>query len=88
MKYVVLKKYDNESVYTGYVRNKDDLREGPGIITWPDNTRYEGEWRNDKAEGKGRLYHADGDVYTGDWKQDKTDGMGVYVHADGTRYEG
>jgi len=88
LKYVEMKKFDNDSIYTGYVRAKDEQREGPGMIVWPDNTRYEGEWRNDKAEGRGKLFHSDGDVYTGEWKQDKTDGHGEYVHADGTRYEG
>ena len=63
-----MQKFDNDSTYTGYVRKEDGVRQGPGIIVWPDSTRYEGQWQNDKAEGKGKLFHADGDVYTGDWK--------------------
>lgn len=41
---------------------------------WPDSSRYEGNWRNDKANGKGKLIHADGDVYDGEWKNDKAEG--------------
>jgi len=32
---------------------------------WPDGSRYEGYWSNDKANGQGKLVHADGDVYEG-----------------------
>ena len=53
--------------------------------TWPDNSRYEGFWKDDKADGFGKLIHADGDVYEGEWKDDKANGEGVYIHANGTR---
>jgi hypothetical protein len=32
---------------------------------WPDGSKYEGQWQNDKANGQGKLVHADGDVYEG-----------------------
>ena len=43
------------------------MRDGYGVQTWPDSSRYEGEWVEDKANGKGKLIHADGDIYEGEW---------------------
>jgi len=42
---------------------KAGLRHGYGVQIWPDNTRYEGYWINDKANGNGILYHSNGDRY-------------------------
>ena len=50
------------------------MRDGDGSYIWPDGSRYDGQWRNDKANGKGELKHADGDVYRGDWVNDKAEG--------------
>lgn len=41
------------------------MRDGFGTQVWPDGSRYEGYWANDKANGQGKLVHADGDVYEG-----------------------
>ena len=50
------------------------MRDGYGHQLWPDGSRYEGAWKNDKANGNGKLIHADGDVYEGDWMNDKAHG--------------
>jgi len=47
----------------GYL--EDGMRHGPGVQIWPDNAKYEGEWRHNKANGTGKFWHADGDVYEG-----------------------
>jgi len=47
---------------------------------WPDGTRYDGYFVNDRQEGFGRIVHADGDVYIGYWKNDKSNGKGAYFH--------
>ena len=50
---------------------------------WPDNAKYEGEWRENKANGRGKFWHADGDIYEGEWEDDKANGYGVYIHVNG-----
>ena len=61
-------KLKNGAIYTGQWKN--GMRDGKGILVWPDSSRYEGYWLEDKASGKGKLTHADGDVYEGDWIND------------------
>lgn len=39
----------NGATYTG--QWLDGQRDGMGTQLWPDGSRYEGQWRNDKANG-------------------------------------
>ena len=39
------------------------VREGRGILIWPDGSIYEGWIKGNQAHGKGRLIHAEGYVY-------------------------
>ena len=64
------------------------MRHGPGVQVWPDNAKYEGEWRENKANGRGKFWHADGDIYEGEWEDDKANGFGIYIHVNGAQYEG
>lgn len=57
------------------------VRQGKGTQIWPDGSRYDGYWMNDRANGPGRLIHAEGDVYQGDWVDDKAHGWGQYISA-------
>ena len=41
---------DVGAVYKGYLLN--EMRHGPGVQVWPDNAKYEGEWRENKANGR------------------------------------
>lgn len=66
--------------YNGEWDANTGLRHGKGTQIWPDGSRYDGYWRNDRANGPGRLIHADGDVYQGDWVDDKAHGWGQYMH--------
>lgn len=52
-------------LYKGQWKKKTGERDGLGIQFWPDGSKYEGMWRNDKANGKGRMTHANGDIYEG-----------------------
>ena len=47
-----------------YVGEWDELnkKNGKGIKTSRDGSKYEGYWKEDKANGRGRLTHANGDV--------------------------
>ena len=73
--------------YTGQMID-GNVRDGKGVLIWPDGSRYDGYWKDDRANGRGRLIHADGDVYEGEWLNDKAHGYGTYYHADGSRYQG
>ena len=75
-------------IYEGYLLISNEQRDGYGIQIWPDGSKYEGYWKENKANGKGRLIHADGDVYEGDWVDDKAHGIGKYSHMDGAEYIG
>ena len=67
---------------------KTKQRDGCGVQLWPDGSKYEGMWRNDKACGKGRMTHANGDIYEGNFEKGKRHGYGVYSAHDHTVYEG
>ena len=42
--------------------------EGHGKKVWPDESEYEGEWRDNKMEGKGVYTKDDGTKYEGEWQ--------------------
>jgi hypothetical protein len=52
--------------------------EGKGTFTWPDNRKYNGEYKNDKKEGYGYFEWADGRKYKGYWKNGKQHGNGEF----------
>ncbi|CAJ1443125.1 unnamed protein product [Effrenium voratum] len=47
---------------------------GMGSMTWPDGSRYEGEYKNDFRHGQGTLTWPDGRKYKGQWANGKQDG--------------
>lgn len=55
-------KYNNGILYKGMVIN-GNIKQGQGMQVWPDGTKYEGLWKNNKANGKGILWHNNGDKY-------------------------
>ena len=57
-------------------------------MVWPDQSKYEGEWKDDARDGKGTFYYVNGDKYVGDWKDDVQHGKGIYYFNSGDRYEG
>lgn len=79
---------DIQILYTGLLDERK-LKQGFGVIQWNDNSKYEGEWVDDRATGVGRLKHVEGDEYNGEWLNDKAHGYGTYFHAnDNSYYEG
>jgi len=44
--------------------------DGKGVIIWPDESRYEGDFAAGKMQGKGTKHFANGNRYIGDWKAD------------------
>jgi len=78
--------FSNGSIYIGQWKN--GLKEGYGVLAWPDGSRFEGSFINDKANGYGKLTHAEGDIYEGYWLEDKANGQGTYLYADGRIFKG
>ena len=57
------------------------MRDGKGVQIWPDGSRYEGSWKDDKANGYGRYIQLSTEIiYQGYWKEDKKHGKGVELH--------
>jgi hypothetical protein len=67
---------------------------GNGILTYDDETTYEGQIKKGKYNGKGkRIYPSkEGDdfvsYYDGDWIDGVQHGQGTYLHPSGWKYEG
>ena len=74
----------NGAIYTGEF-NQSGQRQGRGFQIWPDGSKYEGFWSNDKAHGYGRMIFSNGDFYHGEWIESKFCGKGTYQHRDGTK---
>lgn len=51
-------------------------------------TKYSGDWRDNRRHGKGRFTWADGSFYEGDWENDLRHGRGVLELSNGFKYEG
>lgn len=45
----------------------NNLQDGQGVETWPDGSKYEGEYKNGKKNGKGAYAWSDGSYYVGEW---------------------
>ena len=78
------------AIYSGQMlqKNNQNVKQGYGIMRWPDGTVYEGLWQNDYYNGRGKLYHASGDLYEGEFVNDMAQGFGIYKHANGSKYVG
>lgn len=62
---------------------------GKGKMTWPDQSRYEGDYKNGKASGHGVEYLANGDKYIGEFDKELKHGAGVYYNTnDQTKRQG
>jgi hypothetical protein len=71
-----------------YRKKNTKQRDGLGVQLWPDGSKYEGMWFNNRCHGKGGMTHANGDVYQGDWRDDTANGIGTFVDTQGAKYTG
>ena len=67
---------EDNSAYEGEWKN--GKRDGLGILSWKDVSKFIGNFIEDKVMGFGKLWHEDGDVYTGYWNDFQADGVGIY----------
>ena len=67
---------------------KFNKRNGQGTMTWPDNSKFEGEWSND-FRVFGKLEMPDHNIYEGFFKSDQFHGVGkIHYEREGLVYEG
>jgi hypothetical protein len=65
------------------------IKDGQGIIRWPDGSFYQGEFANGAmTTGQGTFKYSNGDVYEGEMVNGKRRGKGKLTLKDGTVYEG
>ena len=82
----------NGSTYKG--EWKGDKKDGFGIQINPDNTKYEGEWMNNRPHGRGTLWVKvnNGSKFTrryvGQWFNGVMHGEGIYYYENGEVYRG
>ena len=67
---------------------------GRGLLTYADESHYDGEWAVFEKHGKierhgyGTMHYASGEVHAGDFERDVRHGKGKLIHADGSVYHG
>jgi hypothetical protein len=62
---------EESAIYSGQMlKDSQNIKQGYGIMRWPDGTVYEGLWENNLYNGRGKLYHASGDLYEGEFVDD------------------
>ena len=63
-----------EGEYQGFFQ--DNLRHGPGQMTWPGGIVYKGSYNRDRRhQVQGQLVFKSGDVYEGTWINDRLEGQ-------------
>jgi len=61
---------------------------GQGTRTYPDGSKYLGEFKDGKPNGQGTFTFPDGSKYVGENKNGWKNGQGTYTLSDGTKYVG
>ena len=56
---------------------------GKGSYSYPDGSKYTGDFINDKRNGSGVHVNHEGDTYSGDFKDDEVTGFGILSLSDG-----
>ena len=71
-----------------YLSNSDQFHLERRQKSWPDGSRYDGEWLQDKPHGQGMYTYADGAQYWGRFYLGKRQGEGMMKYGNGDEYEG
>lgn len=61
---------------------------GKGVYTFPDGSRYEGQFKDSLPNGQGASYLASGGRYEGQFRNGLPNGQGIAYLPDGSRFEG
>ena len=68
--------------------NKYGLFHDCGKITFANDDRYDGEFKNGIFDGYGKMIYSNGDSYEGLWKNGIFEGYGKMIYSNGDSYEG
>ena len=66
----------------------DENGEGFGEFTFPDGSKYDGEWKDSSPNGQGTFTWSDGQKYVGEFKNGTPNGQGTLTPPDGSKYVG
>lgn len=64
------------------------IKQGVQQVSYPDNSKYFGPFKNNMRTGKGIYYFKNGDCYIGEWKNNTIEGVGFYLFSNNEYYEG
>ena len=79
----------NKSVKNKILFLKEDYADGQGSFTYPDGSKYAGEFKNGEFNGRGIFTHPDGGTLEGEWKDDElVVGQGEVISPEGQKYVG
>eukprot|EP00602_Paraphysomonas_sp_CaronLab_P006451 CAMPEP_0185032496 /NCGR_PEP_ID=MMETSP1103-20130426/20622_1 /TAXON_ID=36769 /ORGANISM="Paraphysomonas bandaiensis, Strain Caron Lab Isolate" /LENGTH=1099 /DNA_ID=CAMNT_0027568421 /DNA_START=119 /DNA_END=3418 /DNA_ORIENTATION=+ len=79
---------EGENSYQGMSDSDEDMSTGTKTTVYPDNSKYDGEWKDTKRSGTGIMTWPNGDTYEGEWLDNMLHGKGVMTYADGRLYVG
>jgi len=65
-----------------------DCVNGQGTFTFPDGSKYVGNYKDGKFDGQGTYTHYYGSEYVGQLKEGRKLGQGTYTNYDGKKYVG
>jgi len=83
-----------------HIFKENEKKNSPGTYIWPNpiqqedgrlpiaDTKYSGDWKDDKRHGYGTYYWSNGSLYSGEWVDDKREGYGTRVWPNKNRYTG
>ena len=57
-----------------WLANTQNIKDGIGVMFWPDGTKYEGTFHYDLPHGYGRKIFANGEYYEGNFWEGKAQG--------------
>ena len=60
-----------------------DCVNGEGTMTYPDGSKYKGEWKNGSFNGQGTFTLTDEWQYEGEWKDGERHGTGTMIYPGG-----
>ncbi len=67
---------------------QNKIENGQGTHTYPDGSKYVGEFRDGKRHCQGTYTFQEGDTYVGEWKYGEENGQGTFTYPDGGKYVG